>query len=108
MRNSPFLTIPLLCAALIPVMLGASPAAAESRIFIIANQPDGYGVDLCLAKGERCGETVARSYCQSKEFAEATEFRKIEADDVTGALSQEVRADHSSYFGDFVAITCRR
>jgi hypothetical protein len=33
-------------------LLAASAASAESRVFIIANQADGYGVDQCLAQGE--------------------------------------------------------
>ena len=43
------------------------PAAAESRVFIIANHADGYGVDRCLANGERCGVTVATAYVFSPE-----------------------------------------
>jgi len=30
-------------------LLAATAAAAESRVFIVANQADGYGVDQCLA-----------------------------------------------------------
>jgi hypothetical protein len=51
------------------VVLAASSASADSRVFIIANQADGYGVDQCLAKGEKCGAHAARSYCQSRDFA---------------------------------------
>ena len=32
------------------VLCGSVAAQAERRIFIIANNPDGYGVDRCLAK----------------------------------------------------------
>ena len=42
-------------------ILAASAASADSRVFIIANQSDGYGVDQCLAKGEKCGAHAARS-----------------------------------------------
>ena len=41
-------------------LLAASAASADSRVFIIANQADGYGVDQCLAKGEKCGAHAAR------------------------------------------------
>src|SRR5229473_3281683 len=41
----------LACAFLYPT----SAAMADSRVFIIANQADGYGVDQCLARGEKCG-----------------------------------------------------
>ena len=34
-------------------VLAASAASADSRVFIIANQADGYGVDQCLAMGEK-------------------------------------------------------
>ena len=37
-------------------------AQAEKRIFIIVNDPDGYGVDRCLATGARCGTAVATAY----------------------------------------------
>jgi hypothetical protein len=47
-------------------LFAASAATADSRVFIIANQADGYGVDQCLAKGEKCGAHAARSYCQSR------------------------------------------
>src|SRR5580698_3198925 len=38
-------------AALASVLFGAASAQAEKRIFIIANNADGYGVDRCLASG---------------------------------------------------------
>src|SRR4051812_40327561 len=83
------------------------PAMAESRIFIIANHADGYGVDRCLANGERCGVTVATAYCQSRAFALAKSFRKIEREEITGA----VPAGGSVCPGgcdSFVAIECSR
>ena len=42
-------------------VLAASAASADSRVFIISNQADGYGVDQCLAKGEKCGAHAAHS-----------------------------------------------
>ena len=42
-------------------LLAASAAMADSRVFIIANQPDGYGIDQCLARGDKCGAQAARS-----------------------------------------------
>ena len=41
------------------VLLGAGAASAEKRVFIIANNSDGYGVDRCLATGGTCGTAVA-------------------------------------------------
>ncbi|MGB9368108.1 MAG: hypothetical protein WCE79_19050 [Xanthobacteraceae bacterium] len=85
----------------------APSAVAESRTFIIANHADGYGVDRCLANGERCGVTVATAYCQSQSFALAKSFRKIEREEITGA----VPAGNSVCSGScksFVAIECSR
>ena len=67
-------------------LLAASAASADSRVFIIANQADGYGVDQCLAKGEKCGAHAARSYCQSRDFAQASSYRRVDPDEVTGSV----------------------
>jgi hypothetical protein len=83
-----------------------SPALAESRIFIVANQPDGYGVDRCLSTGDKCGMPVARAYCQSRDFAQAASFRKIDRDEVTGAIPAETC--YGAACGEYVAITCHR
>ena len=84
----------------------ASPALAEKRIFIVANQPDGYGVDRCLAQGDKCGMPVARAYCQSRDYDQAASFRKIDRDEVTGAIPAETCAGTNC--GEYVAITCQR
>ena len=65
---------------------------AEKRIFIIANNADGYGVDRCLATGRACGVAVATAYCRSREFAEALSFRKVDSDEITGAVPPAARA----------------
>jgi hypothetical protein len=83
------------------------PAAAESRIFIIANHADGYGVDRCLANGERCGVTVATAYCQSRSFALAKSFRKVDREEITGAVPTGNSACAGSC-ESFVAIECSR
>ena len=59
-------------------VLAASAASADSRVFIVANQADGYGVDQCLAMGEKCGAHAARSYCQSRDFAQALSYRRVD------------------------------
>ncbi len=69
-----FLKAPLACV----LLLAASAASADSRVFIIANQADGYGVDQCLALGEKCGAHAARSYCQSRDFAQALSYRRVD------------------------------
>ena len=86
-----------------------SAASADSRVFIVANQADGYGVDECLARGEKCGAHAARSYCQSREFAQATAYRRVEPDEITGAVPSD-RGDKCAGHGcgEYVAITCQR
>jgi len=95
-------------AALAVIMSGAA-AHAEKRLFILANQPDGYGIDNCLASGAACGKTVANSYCRSHAFAQADSFRKVSRDDITGAIPTDVSASCKSGSCDhFVAIQCSR
>jgi len=91
------------------LLLSATTAHADTRTFIIANQADGYGVDQCLANGEPCGSYAAQSYCQSREFAKATTYHRIDATDVTGAVpvSSGGSCGHAGC-RDYVAITCQR
>jgi hypothetical protein len=91
------------------LLLGTSAAAADSRVFIIANQADGYGIDQCLAKGDKCGAHAARSYCQSREFASASAYRRVDPDEITGSVPR-VANDKCSGSGcdEYVAITCQR
>ena len=99
--TSPFLACTLL--------LAASAASAESRVFIVANQADGYGVDQCLAQGERCGAHAARSYCQSRDFAEASAYRRVDPDEITGSVPKVAGIScHHAGCNQYVAITCRR
>ena len=90
-------------------LLAASAAFADSRVFIIANQADGYGVDQCLAGGDKCGASAARSYCQSREFASATAYRRVDPDEITGSVP-EIGNGKCTGSGcrEYVAITCQR
>ena len=90
-------------------ILAASAASADSRVFIIANQSDGYGVDQCLAKGEKCGAHAARSYCQSHDFAEASSYRRVDPEEITGSVPKTAGANcvHAGC-NEYVAITCQR
>jgi hypothetical protein len=90
-------------ALALAITAGAGSAAAETRIFIIANNADGYGVDRCLATGERCGAPVATAYCQSQSFEQARSFRRVERDEITGAIPVGGKISD-----DFVAIECSR
>ena len=83
-------------------------ASAENRTFIIPNNPDGYGVDRCLANGERCGTVVATAYCQSQSFAQARSFRSIDRDEITGAVPTSGRNACVGSCDSFVAIECTR
>lgn len=101
MRSIPAL---LACAFL----LTGTTAWADSRVFIIANQPDGYGVDQCLAKGEKCGSHAAQSYCQSRNFAQASSYRRVDPDEITGSMLREHEHCGRSGCGEYIAITCQR
>ena len=96
-------------AAVAAVLLSAATAQAEKRMFIIANDADGYGIDRCLASGAPCGETVANSYCRAHEFSQSLSYRKVDRDDITGAIPTSGPGScHGANCDDFVAITCSR
>ena len=96
-------------SAVAAVLLGAAAAQAEKRLFIIANDTDGYGIDRCLASGAPCGEAVANSYCKSRDFAQATSYRKVDRDDITGAIpTSGPGACKSGNCDEYVAIECAR
>ncbi len=90
-------------------VMTASAAAADSRVFIIANQADGYGIDQCLARGEKCGAHAARSYCQSRDFAQATSYRRVDPDEITGSVPKTAGGTCTGAgCHEYVAITCQR
>ena len=95
----------LLCCALI---VAASSNAAETRVFIIANEADGYGVDQCLAKGDKCGAHAAHSYCQSRDFAQASSYRRVDRDEITGSVPKSGANCSHGHCDEYVAITCQR
>jgi hypothetical protein len=95
--------------AVAAVLVGAAAAHAEKRVFIIANNADGYGVDRCLSGSGACGEAVANSYCRAHEYAQAASFHKVDRDDITGAIpSSGPGSCKGSACDDFVAIECTR
>ena len=94
----------LVCA----FVLAASAASADSRVFIIENQADGYGVDQCLAKGEKCGAHAALSYCRSRDFAQASSYRRVDPDEITGSVPKSAGSCNHTGCGEYVAITCQR
>jgi len=88
----------------------ASMAFADSRVFIVANQPDGYGIDQCLARGERCGAPAARAYCEARDFKTASAYRRVDPDEITGAIpaSSGRKCSGRGCEDEYVAITCER
>jgi hypothetical protein len=90
------------------VLYGSVSAQAEKRIFIIANNADGYGVDRCLATGASCGTAVATAYCKSREFSHAASFRKVDREEITGAVTASGSACRGGACDEFVAIECAR
>jgi hypothetical protein len=90
-------------------LCAAASAQAEQRMFVIANDASGYGVDRCLASGAECGVMVANAYCRAQQFAQARAFRAVDRNDITGAIpnggSPDCRGNDCTHF---VAITCTR
>jgi hypothetical protein len=83
----------------------STAAQAEKRTFIIANNSDGYGVDRCLATGASCGIPVATAYCQSRDYVRAASFRRVDRDEITGAVPV---TNGTAVRDEFVAIECLR
>src|ERR1700759_3261011 len=105
MRFIPALFMPALLAC---AFIFTAPAPAETRVFIVANHADGYGVDQCLAKGDKCGAHAAASYCRSRDFAEASSYRRVDPDEITGSVPRETGSCAHGHCDDYVAITCQR
>ena len=91
------------------VLASHASAQAERRIFIIANNADAYGVDRCLAGGSACGTAAATAYSQTHEFNKALSFRKVDRDDITGAIPTAGGTGcKGATCDEFVAIECTR
>jgi hypothetical protein len=88
------------------VVAPTQQARAETKIFFVENQPDGYGIDQCLASGAKCGKPMARAYCQSREYGEAVSYRKAEPEEMPKAAGDAACTVGSCV--DFVAIECQR
>jgi hypothetical protein len=98
----------LLATVIFAVLLGAPAAQAEKRIFIVASNADGYGVDRCLAAGEKCGTAAAMAYCKAREFGQAISFRQVDKEDITGAIPANSGGCKGGQCDQFVAIECSR
>ena len=95
-----------LAAALCLCLVNAAQAA-ERRMFIIGADAGGYGVDRCLENGAKCGAAAANAYCKSHEFASAMSYRKVDRDEITGAIPSGGGCSGSKC-DDLVAIVCTR
>jgi hypothetical protein len=107
--------LPVILPTILPAILSCvflfatSAASADSRVFIIENQADGYGIDQCLARGEKCGAHAARSYCQSRDFAQASSYRRVDPDEITGSVPKAIGGNcHHAGCDEYIAITCQR
>jgi hypothetical protein len=89
--------------------LFAGAAAAETRIFLVDGS-DGYGIDRCLASGERCGEAAASALCRARDYARAIEFGRLDSSGITGGVPAGANSGRCQGLGcaDTVAITCSR
>lgn len=85
------------------------PAAqAERKMFIIGADADGYGIDRCLVSGAPCGAAAAAAYCHTQNFATAMSYRKVDRDDITGAIPAGGGGCTGPSCADVVAIVCNR
>jgi hypothetical protein len=85
-----------------------APAQAESRVFIIAANADGYGIDRCLATGAACGAAAAAAYCRSRDLQQASSSGRVEPGDVTGVVRAGGPASRGNGGSEFIAIECAR
>jgi hypothetical protein len=82
-------------------------AQAERRMFIIGADAGGYGVDRCLESSAKCGAAAADAYCKSHRYETAMSYRKVDRDDITGAIPAGGGCSGSKC-DDLVAIVCTR
>ena len=102
-------TFLLSLAAVICVGLAGAAHAADRHMFIIGNDADGYGVDRCLASGEKCGAAAANAYCKTQKFGQAAYYRKVDRSDITGAIPHgNASGCRGGICENFVAIVCTR
>ena len=95
--------------AIAALLIAVSAAQAERRIFIIASNADGYGVDRCLANGQPCGAAAATAYCKSRDFQQAMSFQKLDKDEITGAVpTTTAQTCRGGSCDQYVAIVCSR
>ncbi|MBV9347870.1 MAG: hypothetical protein JOZ70_12475 [Pseudolabrys sp.] len=91
------------------LVLAAGSAQAERKMFIISTNADGYGVDRCLANGEKCGAAAAAAYCRTRQFSDAASFQQVDKDEITGSIPTAGPGTCPAGKCDqYVAIVCTR
>ena len=95
-------------AAIAFIAMTASGQAAGRHMFIIGNDANGYGVDRCLAKGEKCGAAAANAYCHTQKYAHAAYYRKVARSEITGAIPGTESGCSGGRCDHYVAIICTR
>lgn len=88
--------------------LAPGMSRAEQHMFLVANDADGYGIDRCLASGEKCGAAAANAYCRTQAFTAAATYHKIDGDDLTGAITKDASVTCQPGTCEVVAIVCLR
>jgi hypothetical protein len=83
-------------------------AQAEKRIFLLANNADGYGIDRCLATGAACGAAAAAAYCRARDYRQAASYRRVDREEITGVIPAGSVACRGGGCEEFVAIECAR
>lgn len=94
-------------AALLSIAFTGS-SHAEQRLFLVANDADGYGIDRCLASGEKCGSAIANAYCKTQAFTTAASYHKAGHGDLTGPAAKDASGTCKNDRCDVVAIVCLR
>ena len=97
----------MFAAMIIPAILATASARAEQRVFTVANNPDGYGTDRCLAAGAPCGIPVATAYCRAHDFQQAVSFRRLDRKD-PAADPVAAQGCPRDLCEAFIAIECSR
>jgi len=96
-----------LLASVLASLLATPAAQAERKMFIIGADASGYGVDRCLVSGAPCGAAAAAAYCHTQNFSTAMSYRKVDRDDITGAIPAGGGCKGAAC-DDVVAIVCNR
>src|SRR6187551_1744676 len=94
--------------SLVTLLCFACIARAEQHRFLVANDADSYGVDRCLASGEKCGAAAANAYCRTQAFTVAATYHKVDQDELTKSITKDASVTCQPGACEIVAIICLR